>query len=123
MDLTQIADALADHCRNGTEAEGLKTLYASDAVSVEAFPNPNTGSAVTEGIDGIYGQHQWWASEMEVHSARVDGPHLHGSDRFALIFEMDASERASGKRWQMKEVGIYTIADGKIVREEFFYTM
>ena len=41
-----------------------------------------------------------------------------------MIFEFDTTNKQSGKRSQMKEVGIYTVNDGgKIVREEFFYTM
>ena len=36
---------------------------------------------------------------------------------------MDAEEKASGNRHKMKELGIYTVAGGKIVKEEFFYTM
>ena len=44
-----------------------------------------------------------------------------GEDRFALIFDMDVTNRETGQRMQMREVGLYTVADGKIVREEFFY--
>jgi ketosteroid isomerase-like protein len=28
-----------------------------------------------------------------------------------------------GKRMQMDEIGVYTVKNGKIVREEFFYSM
>ena len=45
---------------------------------------------------------------------------LHGDDRFAVIFDVAAREKASGKEMVMKEVAIYHVADGKIVREEFF---
>ena len=61
---------------------------------------------------------------MEVHDAKVEGPFLHGEDRFGMIFEMDVTEKASGQRSQMKELGVYTVdGAGKIIREEFFYTM
>ncbi|MEL6476815.1 MAG: nuclear transport factor 2 family protein [Pseudomonadota bacterium] len=123
MGLKEIAEALCAHCRNGTEAEALNTLYAPDAVSVEAEPMKGMDSAETHGLDGIRGKHEWWNGAMEVHDGSVDGPYMHGADRFAVIFEMDATEKASGNRMQMKEVGIYTVAGGKIAREEFFYTM
>jgi ketosteroid isomerase-like protein len=29
----------------------------------------------------------------------------------------------AGQRMQMEEVGLYTVEDGKIVREEFFYSV
>jgi ketosteroid isomerase-like protein len=117
--LSTLAHALVMHCRNGTEEDGLNTLYAPDCISVEAFDV--SGPRVTEGLDGIRGKHAWWAENFEVHGGSVDGPHLHGDDRFAVIFEMDATHKESGQRTQMKEVAIYTIAQGKIVREEFFY--
>ena len=60
---------------------------------------------------------------MEVHESSTEGPFLHGSDRFAVVFAMDATERESGQRMQMTEVGVYTVSGGKITREEFFYTM
>ncbi|MEL6600761.1 MAG: SnoaL-like domain-containing protein [Pseudomonadota bacterium] len=34
---------------------------------------------------------------------------------------MDTTEKSSGQRTQGREVAIYTVADGKITREEFFY--
>ncbi|MEM7671696.1 MAG: nuclear transport factor 2 family protein, partial [Pseudomonadota bacterium] len=122
-DLKSIAEALCDHCRNGTEGEALQTLYAPDAVSVESVPMPGTDARETHGVEGIQGKHAWWAEAMEVHEAKVDGPYLHGEDRFAVIFETDVTEKASANRMQMKEVGIYTVDGGKISREEFFYTM
>ena len=48
---------------------------------------------------------------------------MHGDDRFAVIFGFDVSNRQSGERTQMQEVAVYTVNDnGKIVREEFFYS-
>ena len=34
-----------------------------------------------------------------------------------------AREKETGKTWDMEEVGVYTVADDRIVREEFFYAM
>ena len=121
--LKATAERLVAHCRAHTEEQGLNELYDQDAVSVEAMAMPGSGSAETRGVDGIKGKHEWWNSAMEVHSASADRPYLHGDDRFAVIFEFDSTERQSGKRVQMKEVGIYTVNPaGKITREEFYYT-
>ncbi|MEO1000142.1 MAG: nuclear transport factor 2 family protein [Pseudomonadota bacterium] len=119
----EIAEKLVDYCRRDDTYAGLEALYAADAVSVEAAEQEGGGPRVTEGRDGIKGKHDWWAENFEVHGAAVDGPFLHGEDRFGVIFEMDATHKASGHRAAMKEIGIYTVANGKIVREEFFYTM
>ena len=121
--LKETASALVAHCRNHTEAEGLITLYAKDAVSVEAALMPGSESRENVGVDSIKGKHDWWNSAYEQLAGTVSDPMFHGDDRFSVIFEMTARNRQSGETSEMKEVGIYTINEsGKIVREEFFYS-
>jgi len=119
MTTKEIAEKLVAHCKNGTEAEGLETLYSPSAVSEEAPGSPGAENGPAAGVEAIKGKHQWWDASFEVHSADVDGPYVHG-DMFAVNFAIDATEKASGQRWQMKEVALYHVADGKIVREQFF---
>ncbi|SIS70751.1 SnoaL-like domain-containing protein [Roseivivax lentus] len=123
MTLIEVANALVAGCREGRERENLETLYAEDAVSVEAMAMPGQDSAEIHGRDGIRGKHDWWDSAMEMHSAEIEGPYLHGDDRFAVCFKVDATDKASGERSLMEEVAIYHVKDGRIVREEFFYNM
>ena len=123
MALKDVADALVAHCKAGTEAQGLEELYSEQAESIEAVPGPGMDSPITKGLAAIKGKHEWWNANFEVHDSTVDGPHLHGEDRFAVVFEMDSTHIESGERSKMKEVAVYTVDEGKIVREEFFYTM
>ena len=49
---------------------------------------------------------------------------LSGDDRDLVRFtggEFDVTFKPSGKRERMEEVGLYTVDNGKIVREHFFY--
>lgn len=117
-----IADKLVEFCRAHEEAEALATLYHPDAVSVEAAEMGGSGPRETRGIDGIKAKHAWWAANFEVHGGEIEGPFMHGDDRFGVIFSMDATHKESGARSSMKELAVYHIAGGKIVREEFFYT-
>jgi len=119
MTLKEIADRLVEGCKTGQEAANLDLLYHPDAVSVEAADYTGAGRE-TRGVEGIKGKHAWWESAFEMHSADLEGPFLHGEDRFAVIFEVDATEKATGERMPMREVAIYHVAGGKIVREEFF---
>ena len=119
MDLKTIAEMLVAGCRENRAIENLDRLYAPDAVSVEAADMGR--GRVTEGLAGIRGKHEWWESSMEVSGGSVSDPMLHGEDRFAVIFEFQGKEKQSGKAFEMKEVGLYHVTDGKIVREEFFY--
>ncbi|MSU89537.1 nuclear transport factor 2 family protein [Rhodobacteraceae bacterium 2CG4] len=118
--LKSVASQLVENCRTGNEEKGLKELYAEDAVSVEAADVDGSGRQVS-GLDGIRGKHAWWDEHFEVHSSNVDGPYLHGDDQFSVVFEVDATDKARGARFQMKEVAVYTLnAAGKIAREAFF---
>jgi ketosteroid isomerase-like protein len=119
MTLKEIAQELVAGCRENRARANLHKLYAPDATSIEAADMGN-GTTVT-GIAAIDGKHVWWETSMTVHGGTVSGPFLHGDDRFAVIFDMDFTEKASGKRSQMQEVAVYHVAGGKIVREEFFY--
>lgn len=120
MSLKEIAEELVAGCRENREMANLDKLYAADAVSVEAADNMGMGRE-TKGLEAIRGKHEWWENAMEVTGNTVSDPMLHGEDRFAVIFEVQGREKAQGTSFEMKEVAIYHVADGKIVREEFFY--
>ena len=101
----------------------IKDLYSEDIVSVEAAvgEDPTAGGPEHKGMDALMKKYEWWDNNFDVHSSSAEGPFLHGSDRFGVIYQIDVTHKASGNRSKMKELGIYTVADGKIVREEFFY--
>lgn len=116
----EMGQKLLDFIDKGDTKAGIDALYSPDAVSVEASA-PEGGNRTTVGAGGIRAKHDWWDENFTVHSASHAGPFPHGDDRFAVIFRMDAEEKATGRRNQMEEVAVYTIAGDKIVREEFFY--
>lgn len=90
------------------------TLYSPEIESIES------DGQIAKGFEGIQKKNEWWESTMEVHSGEAVGPFVHG-DGFAVIFRMDVTEKATGNRFQMEEIGVYDLADGKVVRERFFY--
>lgn len=120
--LRETAEKLVANCREGREAQGLDELYRQDAVSVEAMDMDGPGSAVSNGLAAIKAKHDWWSGAFEVTGGKVEGPYLHGADRFAVIFAMETRNKATGETSAMQEVAVYTVDEtGKIVREEFFY--
>lgn len=121
MTTMKIATKLVQLCREGKNAEALSSLFAEDAVSVEAGGPPGMDREA-KGLAAIKGKGEWWVANHEIHSANIAGPWPHG-DRFIVQFQYDVTNKPSGKRIKMDEVGLYTVRDGKIVREEFFYDM
>ncbi len=117
MSTEEVATKLVEHCRKGEWMKAVDNLYAKDIVSVEAH---EMGSMPAEmrGIDQVRGKTEWWEKNMEVHSAKVAGPFV-ARDTFVVQFDIDVTDKASKKRMQMSEVGIYKVEDGKVTREEF----
>jgi ketosteroid isomerase-like protein len=120
MTLHEIAAELVAGCREGRERANLDRLYSPDAVSVEAMDMG--GGRETHGLAGIHGKHDWWDGTFKVHELTVDGPFNHGEESFAVIFGMDTENKETGERRKDREVAVYHVKDGKIVKEEFFYS-
>ena len=99
--------------------QAVESLYSPDIVSVEAQSMPNM-PAEMRGMQAVIGKAKWWNENHTVHSSSAQGPFPHG-DRFAVLFKFDVTNKPSNQRFQMEEVALYTVKDGKIVREEFFY--
>ena len=119
MNTMEIAKKLVELCKQGKNLEALNTLFADDVVSVEAVAMPGAQQEV-KGLAAVKGKGEWWVANHEIHSAVVTGPWPHG-DRFVVGFQYDVTNKPSGKRMKLDEVGLYSVRNGKIVREEFFY--
>jgi ketosteroid isomerase-like protein len=117
MTARDVADAFAALCKAGKHEEAGDRFWAEDIVSREAMEGP---MAEMRGRAAVKGKGEWWYSNHEIHSAVTEGPYVHG-DQFALTFKLDVTEKASGRRMQMTEIGLYTVANGKVVEERFFY--
>jgi len=117
MSTEEVATKLVEYCRKGEWMKAVDDLYAKDIVSVEAHAMENM-PAEMRGIDQVRGKTEWWEKNMEVHSTKVTGPFV-ARDTFVVQFDVDVTNKASKKRMQMLEVGIYNVKDGKVSREEF----
>jgi hypothetical protein len=112
-----VAEAFTELLKAGRHAEAEAQFWSPDVVSLEAMEGP---MARCEGIAAVKAKGAWWMGAHEWHGGTVEGPFLHG-DQFALRFTMDVTEKASGRRSEMTEIGLYTVAGGKVVEERFFY--
>lgn len=122
MSVKEIGNQLVAFCKEGKNLDSINSLYADNVVSVEAVA-PQGGERVVEGIEGVRGKNQWWTENHEIHSVDVQGPWPHGEEKFAVQFKYDITNKPSGQRMQMNEIGVFTVENEKVVREEFFYDM
>ena len=118
MTTIEIANKLVELCKQGKNREA-KALYADDAVSVEAFALPGM-DRVSRGLAAIRAKGEWWSANHEIHSAIVAGP-WPLDDKFIVGFKYEVTNKPSGRRMTMEEMGLYSVQNGKIVREEYFY--
>jgi SnoaL-like domain len=117
MNTEQVAQKVVELVRRQAWHEALDTLYDKNIVSVEA--RTMDGSSPERcGIDKVREKADWWLQNMQVHSFKANGPFV-AHDRFVVQYDADVTDKSSKKRFQLSEVGVYTVKDGKIVREEF----
>ena len=114
-----VAEELVSFCRAGRNMDAINALYSPDIVSVESMSSEQMPRE-QKGIDAIRAKNQWWSDNNEVHSAEVDGPFV-GEGKFAVYYKYNSTFKPTGKREDMEETALYTVENGKIVREQFFY--
>lgn len=108
-------------CRQGKNQEAIDRFYARNVETVEACAMPGIGQ-VQKGIQAIKGKNQWWVENHEIHGGSVEGPYPNG-DRFILRFTYDVTPKQTGTRMTLDETALYTVHNGKVTKEEFFYAM
>ena len=118
-DTATVAQELVSLCRVGRNADAIEKLYSPNIVSVEPVGN-EAMPAEMKGIDAIRGKNEWWVANNEVHSSEVNGPFV-GDDQFAVQYTYDVTAKPTGQRMKFSEMALYSVKDGKIVREQFFY--
>ena len=120
----EVGKRLVELCKAGKSGQAIEELYSPNIVSVEAVASPAFKQTM-QGIAEIKQKNEWWYANHTVHSGKAEGPWPHG-DRFVVHFEYDITAKSgpmAGKRMTIDEAALYTVKDGKIVKEEFFYDM
>lgn len=114
----EIADQIVALTSSGKFDEAYE-LYSPGIVSVEAMAAPG-GTREAKGMEAVRAKSDWWAKNHEVHSSKVEGPLIAG-DYFTVAYKFDVTFKPESRRFQLDEVAVYKVSDGKIVYEEFFY--
>lgn len=118
MTTQEIANRLAELCREGQFEIAQKELFADDAVSIEPYETPAFAKE-TKGLNAIIEKgHKWESMVEEMHGGTVSEPLIAGNS-FAVVMDMDITMKEQ-ERMQMSELCVYVVKDGKIVSEQFF---
>lgn len=117
MTTTELARDFTELLKQGDDERAAEKYNANDIVSYEAMEGP---MAVCQGKDAVKQKGDWWRQNHDLHGASVEGPFVNGN-QFAVRFKYDVTPKATGQRVTMDEVGLYTVKDGRIIEERFFY--
>ena len=117
MSIAELAKDFTELLKQNDHDGAAAKYNADDIVSYEAMEGP---MAVCTGREAVKQKSEWWQANHEVHGGSVEGPYVNG-DQFAVRFFMDITPKATGERVTMDEFGLYTVKDGKIVEERFYY--
>ena len=117
MNTQEIADRLVALCRQEKHPQAQQELYHENIVSIE---DEKSGMPTVKGMDGIHEKTKAWdAAVVAIHNAYVSDPIVTGN-YFVVSMENDITFNDRG-RVQIKELCVYEVKDGKIVKEQFFY--
>jgi len=121
MSAIEIGTRLVQLCNEGKGLEAVDSLYDEKIVSIEGQGSGEIPARM-EGIAAVRGKSVWWYDNHEVHASKAIGPYVgHRNDQFVVDFDLEITPKASGERTRLREVGLYTVANGKVVQEEFLY--
>jgi ketosteroid isomerase-like protein len=119
MTTAELAADFVAICKTGDFAAPGQKYWADDVISIEAGAPPGMDPA-THGKAAAIAKGEWWAGAHDIHSADTFGPYVNG-DQFTVRFVIDVTFKQTGARNTMDEIALYTVKDGKIVEERFFY--
>jgi len=120
MTVQDIANRLYEYCKAGQFDQAQQELYADDALSIEPVGTP--GLQTVQGMEAIIKKgHEFQSSIEEIHGSSVSEPIVAGNF-FALTIMFDATFKGMGRQ-RMEEVCVYEVRDGKVVKEQFFYSV
>jgi hypothetical protein len=116
MNTQEVANAFTALCKAGQFDEAGQQFWADNVVSVEAMEGEG---ARVEGRKGVEAKGEWWYANHEVHSVGRRAVRQRQPVHRALHHGRHAQGRPANLG--MDEMGVYTVQDGKVTEERFFY--
>lgn len=119
MTTKEVANRLVELCRTGNYEQAVSELYSEDIVSVEAEGAPNR---IVKGLEGIAEKGKQFEAKIEkMIKSEISDP-IVAENFFSCGMYMHVQMKGIPTPIDMDEICVYHVKDGKIIREEFFYT-
>ena len=118
--LAEIANDYAAMMAAGDALAAAQKYWADDIVCFEPDQSPSDEPALAVGKTAALARLISWLEGNSMSEVLVDGPFITGN-QFALFLDMEITRRADRTRKLFSEIATYTVRDGQIVEERFFY--
>jgi hypothetical protein len=114
----EVAKRVTELLRAGNTAQVEEEWLAPGIESVEG----HGASMAWSGKPAVLAKYRAWEADHAINSMTVEGPWV-GATGFSLHYKVDATQKSTGQNMKMEEIAVYTVRNGKIVREEFHFTV
>ncbi len=94
--------------------------WADGVISVEPADLPTGIPAHVSGIAAVRDKAHSRFGVSRINDLGIDGPFV-TDNQFALFLDMLITDPASGAAEPFTEIAIFTVRDGRIIEERFFY--
>ena len=118
LSVAEVAADFTELWRAGEFGAAGEKYWAEDVVSIEPHDLSDGTAAVCRGIDAVRAKSLRWLATHGIEDLNLDGPFVTG-DQFALFAEMLIAH--AGRRRPHSEIAVFSVRDGKIVEERYFY--
>src|SRR5215213_4925811 len=120
MSVETVARKFMELCKQGKHFEVMRNMYSADMVSVEGDGREFVGR------ENVIRKSEDFQGNNDILSQDLRGPFFlgdpgAGAGAFAVYTSIDFAPKAGGERVTHEEVGLYTVKNDTITREEFFY--
>jgi hypothetical protein len=106
------------HWRNTNDADRLRReLYSPEIESIEEGNTRDFGHV--KGMEGLKKKGAGLSRDFEVHGIKAFAPTV-ADNWFSVKFEIDTTDKNSGERSRLSEIGLYKVEGDKIVKEHYF---
>lgn len=120
MSVQKVAEKFMELCNQGKHFEVMRNMYAPEMVSVEG------NGKETVGKDAVIHKSEVFQGNNAITGQDLRGPFFLGDSsakagQFAVYSSLNFTPKSGGGPQTHEEVGLYTVKNDVITREEFFY--
>ena len=119
MNTNDVAQKWYNMCQSQKNLDCVNELYADNVTSREM---PGMPGELTQGKQNVWNKNKEWLDNVaEFHGGNISEPTVAGN-HFTSKMDFDVTFKDRGRQ-QMEELAVFEVQDGKIVNEQFYYSM